>query len=165
MHVGYAIIHKLVLCKKECFIKTNSANYFQQTVKLIFPVLVMSFLVFAVFGVVLFEKYTNSNVEGLLYKNDFKWGHFHCENIVNSSFYKIFLMDVLAFFFRGLSSAFITLFSIFTFEHWLDLLKDIQKVPELNHRLCGLFVMVWFVFGALMTCVFMTLISKYSYNV
>ncbi len=71
MHVGYAIIHKLVLCKKQCFIKTN-ANYFQQTVKLIFPVLVMSFLVFAVFGVVLFEKYTNSNVEGLLYKTDFK---------------------------------------------------------------------------------------------
>ncbi|XP_042608604.1 cation channel sperm-associated protein 2 isoform X2 [Cyprinus carpio] len=100
------------------------------TVKLIFPVLLMSFLVFAVFGVVLFEKYTNSNIEGLLYKNDFK----------------------------GLSSAFITLFSIFTLEHWLDLLKDIQRVPELNHQLCGLFIMVWFVFGALMTCVFMTVI-------
>ncbi|XP_016306606.1 cation channel sperm-associated protein 2-like isoform X3 [Sinocyclocheilus anshuiensis] len=100
------------------------------TVKLIFPVLVMSFLVFAVFGVVLFEKYTDSNIEGLLYKKDFK----------------------------DLSSAFITLFSIFTFEHWLDLLKDIQRVPELNHQLCGLFIMVWFVFGALMTCVFMTLI-------
>ncbi|XP_058622487.1 cation channel sperm-associated protein 2-like isoform X3 [Onychostoma macrolepis] len=100
------------------------------TVKLIFPVLVMSFLVFAAFGVVLFEKYTNSNVKGLLYKNDFK----------------------------DLSSAFITLFSFFTLEHWLDVLKDIQRVPELNHRLCGLFIMVWFVFGALMTCVFMTLI-------
>ncbi|XP_059391871.1 cation channel sperm-associated protein 2-like isoform X3 [Carassius carassius] len=100
------------------------------TVKLIFPVLLMSFLVFAVFGVVLFEKYTNSNIEGLLYKNDFK----------------------------GLSSAFITLFSIFTLEHWLDLLKDIQRVPELNHQLCGLFIMVWLVFGALMTCVFMTVI-------
>uniref|UniRef100_A0A673GB98 Cation channel sperm-associated protein 2-like n=1 Tax=Sinocyclocheilus rhinocerous TaxID=307959 RepID=A0A673GB98_9TELE len=84
---------------------------------LIFPVLVMSFLVFAVFGVVLFEKYTDSNVEGLLYKKDFK----------------------------DLSSAFITLFSIFTFEHWLDLLKDIQRVPELNHQLCGLFIMCMYI--------------------
>uniref|UniRef100_A0A672PF72 Cation channel sperm-associated protein 2-like n=1 Tax=Sinocyclocheilus grahami TaxID=75366 RepID=A0A672PF72_SINGR len=84
---------------------------------LIFPVLVMSFLVFAVFGVVLFEKYTDSNVEGLLYKKDFK----------------------------DLSSAFITLFSIFTFEHWLDLLKDIQRVPELNHQLCGLFIMYMYI--------------------
>lgn len=72
MHAGYAIIHEPVLCKKQCFLKTNDAYYFQQTVKLIFPVLLMSFLVFAVFGVVLFEKYTNSNIEGLLYKNDFK---------------------------------------------------------------------------------------------
>ncbi|XP_043084780.1 cation channel sperm-associated protein 2-like [Puntigrus tetrazona] len=100
------------------------------TVKLIFPVLLMSFLVFAVFGVVLFEKYTSSNVEGLLYKNDFK----------------------------DLSRAFITLFSIFTLEHWLDLLKDIQRVPELNHKLCSLFIMAWLIFGALMTCVFMILI-------
>uniref|UniRef100_A0A671P351 Cation channel sperm-associated protein 2-like n=1 Tax=Sinocyclocheilus anshuiensis TaxID=1608454 RepID=A0A671P351_9TELE len=84
---------------------------------LIFPVLVMSFLVFAVFGVVLFEKYTDSNIEGLLYKKDFK----------------------------DLSSAFITLFSIFTFEHWLDLLKDIQRVPELNHQLCGLFIMCMYI--------------------
>ncbi|KAI2648322.1 Cation channel sperm-associated protein 2 [Labeo rohita] len=94
-----------------------------RTVKMIFPVLLMSFLVFAVFGVLLFRKYTNSNVEGLLYKDDFK----------------------------DISSAFITLFSIFTFEHWLDLLKDIKKVPELNHLLCGSFIMVWLVFAALMS--------------
>ncbi|KAK2867279.1 hypothetical protein Q8A67_025396 [Cirrhinus molitorella] len=101
-----------------------------RTVKMIVPVLLMSFLVFAVFGVLLFDTYTKSDVEGLLYKGDFK----------------------------DIPSAFITLFCIFTFEHWLDLLKDIQKVPELNHLLCGLFIMVWFAFAALMTCVFIILL-------
>ncbi|XP_055788925.1 cation channel sperm-associated protein 2-like isoform X2 [Salvelinus fontinalis] len=86
----------------------------------IFLLLLVFAYIFAVVGVILFESYTRSNVEGLVYNMNFK-------DIYNS---------------------FITLFILFTMDHWYALLADTRKVPELNKTICGLYIILWLLIGS-----------------
>ncbi|XP_041692569.1 cation channel sperm-associated protein 2 [Coregonus clupeaformis] len=86
----------------------------------IFLLLLVFAYIFAVVGVILFESYTRSNVEGLVYNMNFK-------DIYNS---------------------FITLFILFTMDHWYALLADTRKVPELDEATCGLYIILWLLIGS-----------------
>ncbi|KAM9568821.1 cation channel sperm-associated protein 2-like [Salvelinus alpinus] len=86
----------------------------------IFLLLLVFAYIFAVVGVILFESYTRSNVEGLVYNMNFK-------DIYNS---------------------FITLFILFTMDHWYALLADTRKVPELDKGICGLYIILWLLIGS-----------------
>ncbi|XP_038873121.1 cation channel sperm-associated protein 2-like isoform X1 [Salvelinus namaycush] len=86
----------------------------------IFLLLLVFAYIFAVVGVILFESYTRSNVEGLVYNMNFK-------DIYNS---------------------FITLFILFTMDHWYALLADTRKVPELDKAICGLYIILWLLIGS-----------------
>uniref|UniRef100_A0A8C8J5Z2 Ion transport domain-containing protein n=1 Tax=Oncorhynchus tshawytscha TaxID=74940 RepID=A0A8C8J5Z2_ONCTS len=86
----------------------------------IFLLLLVFAYIFAVVGVILFESYTRSNIEGLVYNMNFK-------DIYNS---------------------FITLFILFTMDHWYALLADTRKVPELDKAICGLYIILWLLIGS-----------------
>ncbi|KAA0702384.1 Cation channel sperm-associated protein 2 [Triplophysa tibetana] len=86
---------------------------------MLFGVLVGNYI-FAAVGVHLFAKYTSSSIPGLLYQDDFK-------DVPNS---------------------FLTMFSIFTMDHITALFKDIYRVPELHYNACVLFIVGWYLFGA-----------------
>ncbi|XP_051975482.1 cation channel sperm-associated protein 2-like isoform X3 [Xyrauchen texanus] len=89
----------------------------------VIPHLLIIFYIFAAFGVHLFRDYTTSNIQGLHYKEDFK----------------------------DLPSSFITLFTIFTMDHWRKLLEDTRRVPELNHPVCEFFIIFWLLLAAIMS--------------
>uniref|UniRef100_A0A3P8ZDZ4 Ion transport domain-containing protein n=1 Tax=Esox lucius TaxID=8010 RepID=A0A3P8ZDZ4_ESOLU len=88
----------------------------------IFLLLLMFAYIFAVFGVALFDSYSRSNVEGLVYN----------------------------MYFKDLYNSFITLFILFTTDHWYALLADTRKVPELNQTISGLYIILWLIIGSFM---------------
>uniref|UniRef100_A0A8B9LIA2 Ion transport domain-containing protein n=1 Tax=Astyanax mexicanus TaxID=7994 RepID=A0A8B9LIA2_ASTMX len=76
----------------------------------------------AVVGIVLFEKYTNSDVEDLIYKNNFK----------------------------NLGNAVATLFILFTGDNWHALMRDTWKVPELSNTAIIIFIIIWDILAGFM---------------
>ncbi|XP_031420931.1 cation channel sperm-associated protein 2 [Clupea harengus] len=86
----------------------------------IFLLLLVFAYIFAVVGVILFQSYTRSDVLGLVYHDSFK-------DITNS---------------------FITLFILFTLDHWYAILADTRKVPEMDPNICGVYIILWLIIGA-----------------
>ncbi|XP_041966141.1 cation channel sperm-associated protein 2-like isoform X2 [Alosa alosa] len=86
----------------------------------IFLLLLVFAYIFAVVGVILFQAYTRSDVSGLTYHDSFK-------DIMNS---------------------FITLFILFTLDHWYAILADTRKVPEMDPNICGVYIILWLIIGA-----------------
>ncbi|XP_030621085.1 cation channel sperm-associated protein 2-like [Chanos chanos] len=86
----------------------------------VFLLLLVLFFIFALMGVHIFHSYYHSKVEGLVYRGSFK----------------------------DMTSAFITLFILFTADHWYPLLAETWKVPELNQAICSIFIVVWLLIGA-----------------
>ncbi|KAM6972947.1 cation channel sperm-associated protein 2-like [Aplochiton taeniatus] len=86
----------------------------------IFILLLVFAYIFAVVGVILFQSYSRSDVENLVYKDNFK-------DITNS---------------------FITLFILFTMDHWYALLADTRKVSELDQAISGLYIILWLLIGS-----------------
>ncbi|XP_070605387.1 cation channel sperm-associated protein 2 [Erythrolamprus reginae] len=86
----------------------------------ILVLLVFLFYVFAVSGIFFFESYTHSDRTDLTYS--------------------MFFMDV--------PNALVTIFILFTMDHWYALLQDLWKVPEINKVISGLFICLWLLIGA-----------------
>lgn len=82
--------------------------------------LMFFFYVFAVAGVFFFESYTRSDRKDLEYHD----------------------------YFKDVPNALVTIFILFTMDHWYALLQDCWKIPEINKLVTGLFVILWLLIGA-----------------
>ncbi|XP_058034497.1 cation channel sperm-associated protein 2-like [Ahaetulla prasina] len=86
----------------------------------ILVLLAFLFYVFAVSGIFFFDSYTHSTRMDLTYK--------------------MYFMDM--------PNALVTIFILFTMDHWYALLQDSWKVPEINKVVSGIFVCLWLLIGA-----------------
>nr|XP_034980344.1 cation channel sperm-associated protein 2 [Zootoca vivipara] len=86
----------------------------------ILVLLVFFFYIFAVSGIFFFEGYTRSNLDDLEYNR----------------------------YFQDMPNALVTIFILFTMDHWYALLQDTWKVPEINKVISGLFIWLWLLIGA-----------------
>ncbi|XP_044308779.1 cation channel sperm-associated protein 2 [Varanus komodoensis] len=84
-------------------------------------VLLLFFLyVFAVSGIFFFESYSRSDRDDLTFN----------------------------MYFTDMPNSLVTVFILFTMDHWYALLQDTWKVPEINKVISGLFVCLWLLIGA-----------------
>ncbi|XP_040825145.1 cation channel sperm-associated protein 2 [Ochotona curzoniae] len=83
--------------------------------------LLMFFYIFAVTGVFFFEKYTRSTRQDL----EYSW------------------------FFSDLLNSLVTVFILFTLDHWYALLQDIWKVPEVSRFYSSAYVILWLLLGSI----------------
>uniref|UniRef100_F6U089 Cation channel sperm associated 2 n=1 Tax=Ornithorhynchus anatinus TaxID=9258 RepID=F6U089_ORNAN len=79
------------------------------------------FYVFSVAGVYFFEAYSRSSQKDLEYN--------------------MFFMD--------LPNSFVTVFILFTMDHWYAILLDAWKVPEINRTFSSLYVILWLLLGSI----------------
>ncbi|XP_062985995.1 cation channel sperm-associated protein 2 [Elgaria multicarinata webbii] len=86
----------------------------------ILVLLLFFFYVFAVSGIFFFESYSRSDRDDLMYN----------------------------MYFTDMPNALVTVFILFTMDHWYSLLQDSWKVPEINKVISGLFVCLWLLIGA-----------------
>lgn len=86
----------------------------------IFVLLLFFFYVFAVSGIFFFEDYSRSDRDDLEYNT----------------------------FFMDMPNALVTIFILFTMDHWYALLQDMWKIPEINMVISGLFIFLWLFIGA-----------------
>ncbi|XP_015199002.1 cation channel sperm-associated protein 2 isoform X5 [Lepisosteus oculatus] len=86
----------------------------------IFLLLLVFAYIFAVAGVIFFQSYTRSDRPDLVYNQNFK----------------------------DIPSTFITLFILFTMDHWYALLQDTRKVEELDQATSGLYIILWLLIGS-----------------
>ncbi|XP_049624973.1 cation channel sperm-associated protein 2 [Suncus etruscus] len=83
--------------------------------------LLIFFYIFAVAGVHFFEYYTRST------RSDLKY-HMYFSNVQNS---------------------FISVFILFTMDHWYELLQDTWKVPEVSRLFSSIYIILWIILGAI----------------
>ncbi|XP_002717986.1 cation channel sperm-associated protein 2 isoform X1 [Oryctolagus cuniculus] len=83
--------------------------------------LLIFFYIFAVAGVYFFEKYTRSTRQDLEY----------------------------SMFFSDLLNSLVTVFILFTLDHWYALLQDIWKVPEVSRFFSSTYVILWLLLGSI----------------
>uniref|UniRef100_A0A8B9PIG4 Cation channel sperm associated 2 n=1 Tax=Apteryx owenii TaxID=8824 RepID=A0A8B9PIG4_APTOW len=81
--------------------------------------LLVFFYVFAVSGVFFFENYTHSHYADQNYKDYFSF-----------------------------SNAVVTVFILFTMDHWYDLLQDTWKIPNMNKFISGTYIILWLLIGS-----------------
>uniref|UniRef100_A0A8D0BI98 Cation channel sperm associated 2 n=1 Tax=Salvator merianae TaxID=96440 RepID=A0A8D0BI98_SALMN len=86
----------------------------------ILVLLIFFFYVFAVSGIFFFESYSRSDRDDLIYN----------------------------MYFTDLPNALVTIFILFTMDHWYALLQDSWKVPDTNKVISGLFICLWLLIGA-----------------
>ncbi|XP_061468117.1 cation channel sperm-associated protein 2 [Rhineura floridana] len=86
----------------------------------ILVLLLFFFYVFAVSGIFFFESYSRSDRKDLKYN----------------------------MYFTDMPNALVTIFILFTMDHWYALLQDTWKVPEINKVISGFFVCLWLLIGA-----------------
>lgn len=86
----------------------------------ILVLLAFLFYVFAVSGIFFFESYTHSDRMDLTYN--------------------MYFMDM--------PNALVTIFILFTMDHWYALLQDSWKVPEINKVISGIYICLWLLIGA-----------------
>ncbi|XP_042300317.1 cation channel sperm-associated protein 2-like, partial [Sceloporus undulatus] len=82
--------------------------------------LLFFFYVFAVAGIFFFESYSRSDRDDLHY----------------------------GMFFSDIPNAFVTIFILFTMDHWYAILQDLWKVQEVNKAMSGVFICLWLLIGA-----------------
>ncbi|XP_054988708.1 cation channel sperm-associated protein 2 [Sorex araneus] len=83
--------------------------------------LLMFFYIFAVAGVYVFENYTRSTLTNLKY-------HTYFSNVLNSL---------------------VTVFILFTLDHWYAFLQDTWKVPEVSRFFSSIYVILWLLLGSI----------------
>ncbi|XP_032199421.1 cation channel sperm-associated protein 2 isoform X2 [Mustela erminea] len=83
--------------------------------------LLIFFYIFAVTGVYFFEDYTRSTRQDLEYP----------------------------MFFSDLLNSLVTVFILFTMDHWYALLQDIWKVPEVSRAFSSIYVILWLLLGSI----------------
>uniref|UniRef100_I3N8N9 Cation channel sperm associated 2 n=1 Tax=Ictidomys tridecemlineatus TaxID=43179 RepID=I3N8N9_ICTTR len=52
-------------------------------------------------------------------------------------------------FFRDLLNSVVTVFILFTLDHWYALLQDVWKVPEVSHVFSSIYVILWLLLGSI----------------
>uniref|UniRef100_A0A4X1VAQ4 Cation channel sperm-associated protein 2 n=1 Tax=Sus scrofa TaxID=9823 RepID=A0A4X1VAQ4_PIG len=83
--------------------------------------LLIFFYIFAVAGVYFFENYTRSTRQDLEYH----------------------------MFFSDLLNSLVTVFILFTMDHWYALLQDTWKVPEVSRAFSSIYVILWLLLGSI----------------
>ncbi|XP_029391997.1 cation channel sperm-associated protein 2 isoform X3 [Mus pahari] len=83
--------------------------------------LLIFFYIFAVTGVYFFREYSRSTIEGLEYN----------------------------MFFSDLLNSLVTVFILFTLDHWYAVLQDIWKVPESSRVFSSIYVILWLLLGSI----------------
>ncbi|XP_070438046.1 cation channel sperm-associated protein 2 isoform X1 [Equus przewalskii] len=83
--------------------------------------LLIFFYIFAVTGVYFFEHYTRSTRQDLEYR----------------------------MFFSDLLNSLVTVFILFTMDHWYALLQDTWKVPEVSRTFSSIYVILWLLLGSI----------------
>ncbi|XP_047396066.1 cation channel sperm-associated protein 2 isoform X2 [Sciurus carolinensis] len=83
--------------------------------------LLIFFYIFAVTGVYFFEAYTRSTQQDLVYN--------------------VFFSDLL--------NSLVTVFILFTLDHWYALLQDVWKVPEVSRVFSSIYVILWLLLGSI----------------
>ncbi|MBV95491.1 Cation channel sperm-associated protein 2, partial [Eschrichtius robustus] len=83
--------------------------------------LLIFFYIFAVAGVYFFENYTRSTRQDLEYH----------------------------MFFSDLLNSVVTVFILFTMDHWYALLQDTWKVPEVSRTFSSIYVILWLLLGSI----------------
>ncbi|XP_041600271.1 cation channel sperm-associated protein 2 isoform X1 [Vulpes lagopus] len=83
--------------------------------------LLIFFYIFAVTGVYFFEDYTRSTRQDLEYH----------------------------MFFSDLLNSLVTVFILFTMDHWYALLQDTWKVPEVSRAFSSIYVILWLLLGSI----------------
>ena len=54
-----------------------------------------------------------------------------------------------SFFFRDLLNSVVTVFILFTMDHWYALLQDTWKVPEVSRTFSSIYVILWLLLGSI----------------
>ncbi|XP_045142455.1 cation channel sperm-associated protein 2 [Echinops telfairi] len=88
----------------------------------LFMLLLMFFYIFGVTGIYFFESYTRSNRQDLM---------FH-----------MYFLDV--------PNSLVTVFILFTLDHWYALLQDVWKVPEVSRTFSSIYVVLWLLLGSIL---------------
>ncbi|KAL1785885.1 cation channel sperm-associated protein 2 isoform X1 [Sigmodon hispidus] len=83
--------------------------------------LLIFFYIFAVTGVYFFEDYSRSTIEDLEYN----------------------------MFFSDLLNSLVTVFILFTLDHWYAVLQDVWKVPEASRVFSSIYVVLWLLLGSI----------------
>ncbi|XP_060227646.1 cation channel sperm-associated protein 2 isoform X5 [Meriones unguiculatus] len=83
--------------------------------------LLIFFYIFAVTGVYFFEDYSRSTIEDLQYN----------------------------MFFSDLLNSLVTVFILFTLDHWYAVLQDVWKVPEASRVFSSIYVILWLLLGSI----------------
>uniref|UniRef100_A0ABK0LD00 Cation channel, sperm associated 2 n=2 Tax=Rattus norvegicus TaxID=10116 RepID=A0ABK0LD00_RAT len=83
--------------------------------------LLIFFYVFAVAGVYFFKEYSRSTIENLEYN----------------------------MFFSDLLNSLVTVFILFTLDHWYAVLQDVWKVPEASRVFSSIYVILWLLLGSI----------------
>ncbi|XP_054954340.2 cation channel sperm-associated protein 2 isoform X2 [Pan paniscus] len=83
--------------------------------------LLIFFYIFAVTGVYVFSEYTRSPRQDLEYH----------------------------VFFSDLPNSLVTVFILFTLDHWYALLQDVWKVPEVSHIFSSIYFILWLLLGSI----------------
>ncbi|EHB18411.1 Cation channel sperm-associated protein 2, partial [Heterocephalus glaber] len=92
-----------------------------KSIRFHFMLLLLLFYIFAVAGVYFFKDYTRSTRQDLVYKEAF----------------------------LGLPYSLITVFILFTMDHWNALLRDIWKVPEVSSVISSTYIILWVLLGSI----------------
>ncbi|XP_076983812.1 cation channel sperm-associated protein 2 isoform X2 [Tamandua tetradactyla] len=92
-----------------------------KTMTFLLMLLLIFFYIFAVTGVYFFENYTRSTRQDLEYH--------------------MFFSDVL--------NSLVTVFILFTLDHWYALLQDAWKVPEVSRIFSSIYVILWLLLGSI----------------
>ncbi|KYO49197.1 cation channel sperm-associated protein 2 [Alligator mississippiensis] len=82
--------------------------------------LLIFFYVFTVSGIFFFESYSRSD------RTDLEYG----------------------WYFRDLPNSLVTVFILFTMDHWYSLLQDTWKIPEINKVISSLYIILWLLIGS-----------------
>ncbi|XP_059117234.1 cation channel sperm-associated protein 2 isoform X4 [Peromyscus eremicus] len=83
--------------------------------------LLIFFYIFAVTGVYFFQDYSRSTIEDLEYN----------------------------MFFSDLPNSLVTVFILFTLDHWYAVLQDVWKVPEASRLFSSIYVVLWLLVGSI----------------
>ncbi|XP_038185391.1 cation channel sperm-associated protein 2 isoform X2 [Arvicola amphibius] len=83
--------------------------------------LLIFFYIFAVTGVYFFQDYSRSTIENLEYN----------------------------MFFSDLLNSLVTVFILFTLDHWYAVLQDVWKVPEASRVFSSIYVILWLLLGSI----------------
>ncbi|XP_019065321.1 cation channel sperm-associated protein 2 isoform X5 [Fukomys damarensis] len=92
-----------------------------KSIRFHFMLLLLLFYIFAVAGVYFFKDYTRSTHQDLVYREAF----------------------------LGLPNSLITVFILFTMDHWNSLLRDIWKVPEVSSVISSTYIILWVLLGSI----------------